>query len=503
MKIKNLNIKKFRHITNQQIEFGDRFTVITGQNGTGKSSILGWVAQAFNFKLDYKTVNGGSFKTKYSEIFRFCQEKDFSNEYEISLSYEDCLTGKEIESKEKIMRTRYLPKTEKGVERYKVDFDGRGVAIDFPVIYLGLKRLIPLATEKNISLQKMELDASEKTIFSKLSKDILILPDDNIKSERIKSANKDILAMRTDKYGHLGNSAGQDNIGQIISSLLSFKRLKDKQCSDYKGGLLIIDEIDITLYAGSQIKLIENMIKYSEKYNLQVIFTTHSLEILEYFAEKKCEKDKINFLELKDDSIEVKLNPSIKFLKNKIKVQIGEEDKVIKIEVLCEDRVTELWAKNLLKGSNCSKYLNVSKGPFPEGTLVKMAESKHSLFKVVCFVLDGDCREKYTKSVLPQRTVFLPGIFAPEVVLYNFLNSLRANDQFWIENDEINFSKQTCFKNYRNSDLTTIKRWFNDNDFSKYFGQGFSRLFNRWKKDNTELVQLFQTELDHIVSKLY
>lgn len=57
---------------------------------------------------------------------------------------------------EKIITTRLQKKTEKSPERYRTDFDGRGNAIDFPIIYLGLKRLIPLASEKKITLKKIK-----------------------------------------------------------------------------------------------------------------------------------------------------------------------------------------------------------------------------------------------------------------------------------------------------------------------------------------------------------
>ena len=404
MEITKLNIQNFRHIQNQTIEFGKNLTVITGQNSTGKSSLLGWVAQACDFKSKNRTINGKAFQAQYSEIFRFCKKNDYSKKYNISLQYKENKNDKE---KIKVMETRHVPKTEKGPERYRVDFDDRGIAIDFPIIYLGLKRLIPLATEKNISQKEIQLNNNEINYFSNLSKKILILLDKNISSEGIKSTNKDILTMKTEKYGHLGNSAGQDNIGQIISALISFKRLKQEQDNSYKGGILLIDEIDATLYAGSQIHLIKELYKFSRDNNIQIIFTTHSLEILEHLSEKIGENTKINFLELKNKTIKNKLNPSIKFLINKIKVQTGQKDKILKTEVLCEDRETELWCKNLLNGLDYKKYLNIKAGPFGEGYLSTMAESKHSIFKDVYFVLDGDCRKKYKNKKLPLRTIIL------------------------------------------------------------------------------------------------
>src|SRR3989338_8510859 len=174
MKIIRLDVKEFRHIHNQTIEFGDKITVITGQNSTGKSSLLGWISQACDFKTSFKTITGKPFKTKYSEVFRFCEKNDYSKSYSVSLVYKEDQSGEE---KTKLMETRYLSETEKGPERYRVDFDKRGVAINFPVIYLGLKRLIPLATEKSITQDKIELDTNEINLFSTFSKRILILLD--------------------------------------------------------------------------------------------------------------------------------------------------------------------------------------------------------------------------------------------------------------------------------------------------------------------------------------
>ncbi|MGO4771136.1 AAA family ATPase [Flavobacterium sp. W22_SRS_FK3] len=251
MKFTKLEVGNFRHISNQTIEIGNVITAIAGQNGTGKSTLLGWIAQASDFKFKNKTLLETYFKSKYSEIFRFCPEQDYNKEYNVSIYY---LESEEVECKK--MSTRLI-ETE---NRYRVDFDGRGTALNFPVIYLGLKRLIPLASEKNISLQDFQLDNNDKNHFAKLSKEILYITRDVVEAEFVKSTNKNMFAMKTNDYGHLGNSAGQDNLGQIISSIISFSRLKSELKESYNGGLLLIDEIDATLYAGSQVKLIESFI---------------------------------------------------------------------------------------------------------------------------------------------------------------------------------------------------------------------------------------------------
>ena len=42
MKLNILDISNFRHIIDVNIQFGNKLTVFAGQNGIGKSSLLGW-----------------------------------------------------------------------------------------------------------------------------------------------------------------------------------------------------------------------------------------------------------------------------------------------------------------------------------------------------------------------------------------------------------------------------------------------------------------------------
>ena len=89
MKFTKLEIHNFRHISEQTIEIGSVMTAIAGQNGTGKSTLLGWISQASDFKPKNKTLLDTLFKSKYSEIFRFCPEKDFKKSYNVSIYFEE------------------------------------------------------------------------------------------------------------------------------------------------------------------------------------------------------------------------------------------------------------------------------------------------------------------------------------------------------------------------------------------------------------------------------
>jgi len=499
MILQSLEIENFRHIKNTSVNFGGNITAISGQNGTGKSSVLGWVAQLCDYKGKHKRINSEEFKENWSKVFRFCNQSDFQNKYKVKFTY-----FIDNISDETTLSTRHIAT----VNRYKCDFN-RNIsskakkAIDFPIIYLGLKRLIPLSTESEKRIEKLELDLSsaETKLFNSLAKEILLITDDKIDAESIKSPNKKVLAIKTENYGHLGNSAGQDNIGQIISAIISFKRLKDNLKAEYKGGTLLIDEIDSTLYAATQIKLIQVLNRFAESLNIQVIFTTHSLEILEFISNEMDsnsfigKKSQINFLEETDKTVQNIPNPSINWIKLKIKGQRGKKEKLIKKDFICEDKNAELWIKNLIQGSELKKIVNPCGSNLPDTTLCAMAKSPNKMLKNLKYILDGDSKNRFNTKKKEANISFLPGDHGVELIMYHFIRNLNEADNFWDQSQ--NLTKQTCFLDYPNNGTqSNAKKWFNDKELKEdFFGSSHNKLLSRWKKSNEILVENFKNEL--------
>lgn len=62
------------------------------------------------------------------------------------------------------------------------------------------------------------------------------------------SNKKHGVGINTEKCDYLTNSARQDNLGQILLSMLSFRHLKESGVLEKFQGLLLIDEVDSTLY---------------------------------------------------------------------------------------------------------------------------------------------------------------------------------------------------------------------------------------------------------------
>ncbi|MCD4739672.1 hypothetical protein K8R43_00615, partial [archaeon] len=166
-----------------------------------------------------------------------------------------------------------------------------------------------------------------------------------------------------------------------------------------------------------------------------------------------------------------------------------------KINVLCEDIMTERWCKNLLNGTKMKKNLAIKKVPIGANILKELAQKNHPAFKKMIFVLDGDQRTK-TNENLP-RTLFLPGNTSPEKVFYKFLFSLDELDDYW-DNDNL-FSKQVCFNQYLNSHIN-YKTWFEkkcDNQSHR-----LSTLLNKWKRDNPKEVKNFKNKFKKALSSI-
>lgn len=111
MKVIKVTINKFRHLQSIELVFGERLTAIAGQNGTGKSSILGLVGHAFKFPADYKTLNEKQFATQYSEIFRFSYpeyDKPKDHDYTIELDTGELIPVLSYDRKERGKENLYV-----------------------------------------------------------------------------------------------------------------------------------------------------------------------------------------------------------------------------------------------------------------------------------------------------------------------------------------------------------------------------------------------------------
>jgi predicted ATPase len=286
--LKKLVIEKFRALNDVKIEFGDHITVICGKNGTSKSSTLGIAAQIFSFEKNYgqdeslvfRQITGGIFKSQYSEHFRISEKFDVAGSMTVNIELHDGYTDQAATAKLELMKRGNSPRP---VVRNNSTAISSNTSRNFthPVIFLSLKRLYPIA-DRNYKVNNFEYLQKHKQEFIGLTNELLNRSsshatgtDGTISSAVAHGAN----------YDQESVSAGEDNAGQIILALMSFKKLKEEY-PDYKGGLLLIDEADAGLFPTAQVNLLKMLDRECKNLNLQVVMTSHSPVLIEYAFEQ-------------------------------------------------------------------------------------------------------------------------------------------------------------------------------------------------------------------------
>lgn len=389
--------------------------------------------------------------------------------------------------------------------------------LQYPVIYLSLKRLFPIGEDTKLKeSDKVLLSTKEKEEFKQLHNKILISLDKVESPQYIESSNKHTLGVNTDLYDWKLNSAGQDNLGIIILALLSFKRLYEKYKDKYKGGILAIDELDCSLYPASQMKLLEVLRHYASKYKIQIVFTTHSLSLLEEVCSQyiDCQKHaktnnqiQILYLEKVNGLIRLTNIKNYQTIRNRLNVSLSQ-DLPKKLIVYTEDEEGKIFVKNLIpyKWRSCFKFETCTLGC---DNYIELVRKKITPFLLPqsCIILDGDAKEivnkiRWHKLGISKNIICLPGNMSPERVLANFLfnrDLLKDDDPFW-KSLNSDYSRQVCFRNYSieeiNSDRNKAKAWFKSQEI--VWGKYSNKAISLWTKVHSEEIIVFQNELKEL-----
>ncbi len=515
--IHSIDIGDFRIFNNNHIKLGKSLTAIAGRNGMGKSTLLAMLGNSCSLK-NYSSLLGIKFETKFDEIFKGDINFDPSG-YKYKVNFSDIENINEIvESKHNRVawqnnkaRFRMIPETKDKDKKNSRKYE-------LPVLYLGLSRLYPIGESKEFSKKKLSLDDSIKNDFISAYKKILCLDDDDylLDSINLKEApRKKGVGINSSKYSSILNSAGQDNLGQIILAVLSFKSLKDK-FPDYSGGLLLIDEIDATLRHYAQIQLINYLLKMSRDLNLQIVFTTHSENILKMLYKKTLynKENEINnvetvYLVKKGDSVKVLQSPS--FYKIKSDLLISDPSFIEdKISVIFEDEEAAWFFEKILYQFDKIKFLELINLNLGCEQLERLLNQNAPMFQNCLFVFDGDVNDNKIENHTI-KSIKLPGGDSPENVIYNYLANLDENHEIWTLADSyfdadkehivLNGPNSARYKNYgaqreknkawfkANKDLLeklcVLKYWVRDNkdeynEFFEKFKLNISDLFKRF-----------------------
>lgn len=534
--IKGLDIKNFRGFQNQKLELGPNLTILFGQNGSLKSTILGMIAQPFYFSKGKSTlytkdyidsegnpmfdeqINGKAFESKYGHIFRMSETDVFAHnekryEYYIEIKGPDVHFSKDASGDDSrlMVRSQYA-KESVSANRFRLVGGGsshkKGAGnFPHPVIFLGLNRLYPLALSTLDEKKVIELSDEEKEWFSMQYRYILSSDEQaaEVSTSSPKEGNKPAYVLQSDNTcNYKSASAGQDNVGQIVSAVLSFRRLKSKLNEAYRGGLLLIDEMDATLHPIAQKKLLAFLVTQSKKLSIQVIATSHSANVLE---ESFFSSNRQHVRAVKIERIHGKYKFNIKSLAGDVSYTEVYNDlfhsfgtPAEKLLVMLEDESAADCLK-VMVGTSIYKNLTISSssGESSSCQYLKWLASYDAVNKKLplMVVLDGD---QTIPSKLEKRAIALLGGNYPEAVLYNFF----MHEYDWATNSlKLDFSADACFEGFREADRLCAeehkgekvkdmhKRWYRAMSNKNRLGQTCAKGWRAYRDVHIEDVQTF------------
>ena len=467
--VKEIKINRYRKFRDISLEFGKGVNAISGTNGTCKTSLLHLISNSFqavtskcswvkdpkylsiisaiNATVNPKVEGLTRGDKQYNDPARGTSGVLFTVNY---FSY-DPLEFRRHNSK---MLSRYAVKP-----KYQAD---SGDKLPFcPVIYLGLSRLVPYGEYNNddaVVGVKKQLPQEYQEEISRLYRDFTGLSITYNNAQKMGDI-KMRAEFDADVEGIDSNtvSAGEDNLYILLTALVSLKYYYESiDIHKTVDSILLIDELDATLHPSFQIKLLKKLIDYSENYNIQVIFTAHSLTLMEEVIKQN---SKIIYLLDNETTVFKMEEPDIYKIRMHLE-QLTEvdiyKDKVIPVfteddegRFVLEHLITYFEEIHPAEFGNIRKYLyyvgakvsaEVLSSIFSDNKLLQMT------MRSIC-VLDGD-----HGSDLRNCIVSLPGKKAPEQFLADYADYLyRTDDVFWTERAIVNrgYSKAT-YRSFKN-----------------------------------------------------
>jgi predicted ATP-binding protein involved in virulence len=541
-KINWIDITRFRKLKNIKFDIGERITIIAGHNGIGKSTILGLIANGSEFK-GHKSYFDKIYQSQFQEIFHLDLDSDYikekENKYSVLMQYDyneqnihkKCTVSKHGEDRLKIVpRNATIEGT---LTNEAIDDVGANAKVSIPTIYIGMSRVIPIGeSDKNLYSLTTSSNIDESDIIFLNESYKQIIGNENIGADRISKQNLRHSSKRSIgpdfmDYPYQSVSLGQDSLSSILTAILSFRKLNRELGNEYRGGILIIDEIDACLHPSAQEKLLKVLDDSSKKLGLQIICTSHSLTIIKEIMGKKIatsqniadNKVYYNVIYLQNTmNPTIMSNPNYKKIKNDMFLRSTNFfDDFQEIKVYLEDDEALFFLNTIINNNDQINLdgirLNKISAKINCDTLLKLP-SKDSYFKSVVITVDGDTKSKSTYLQLIEdndNICALPGTYSPEKTLHEYLEDLVQNPvhPYWIENQEIVHSQLV-----RDSILPEIDgqlKTASDKKAREYYKEWFKKykiLFERtqiirhWMNDNiddlSEFTFQFNIALNHL-----
>jgi predicted ATP-binding protein involved in virulence len=453
--VNKIKIIKYRKLQDLEFNFSKGINVISGTNGTCKTSLLHIISNSFqkvkknnsifidNSCVDMINNVNDVVNPKIESLTK--GDKTYNNPANgvsgalFSVSYIDGVN---------ISFRRHNSQSLEGKSRFSIKptykKDDSDKLPEMPVVYLGLSRLFPhgeYQDDENVKDIKKKLPDAYLDIISDIYNRFTGI-DISYNGQK-KIGDIKIRSEFSSQYSGIDSntiSAGEDNLFIIITALVSLRYYFDNITSTKDiESILLIDEIDATLHPAFQVKLLDILSDFSQKYKIQIVFTTHSLYLLEEALNRK-----INVIYLRDNIDSVDPMEDIDIYKIRMSLESALKEDIYSsrsIPVFTEDNEARMFLKCLLEyfERNFRDKFSGVKNLFHLVNANISADNLKSIFKdsillrstmrSIC-ILDGDQDPDYTNYIIT-----LPGGLnkkPPEELIFEHAQKLYESDiEFW------------------------------------------------------------------------
>lgn len=500
-KINGIYIEKFRSLSDRYLPLGDNITLISGKNGTMKSTLLGLIAHPFSSPNDARDIYGNDLKTKYSDVFRLSREKD-NEEYWYHLHYDD------INQESFIEPIRVYP-------RFGTNSTGHRVVVGetnaknlgnflLNTSYLNFKRLYPII-DTDAAPRNNSDDKNHKRFINDFFKKVLVT-DSFSNSEFVSDKSlKATTAPKGTYYDYNSISSGEDNLGHIVNKLYAFKINK----SGHKGlqGILCIDEIEAGLHPIAQVKFFDYLLKWSKSEAVQIVATTHSLYLIQHALTKISQDTLRNEIVVNMISTQSAANRNFNFISNP-KYSFAykeltfkdfvENKQLFKPIVIFEDKFAKTYFERIIKKRDILDLLDLTSGISIDETnsgnsykgIFSLIKNGKKLFSDAIFILDPEVNITEFENTQGLHVMKLPGDidYPIEKLMVKFILNLEGDDPF--------FHVMRKEKNSFESDFSDFGIFTNNEDDFKSIK---TKKFKNWT--NSICIQTFNKYITYYVNR--
>lgn len=455
--------------------------------------------------LSFEQIANGAFKSQYSEHFRISDTFDVPGSMTVNIELYDGYTEQPATAKLELMRRGKSPRPVVRNNSTATSSSNTSRNFTHPVIFLSLKRLYPIAA-RDYKISDFDYLNQHKQDFIGLTNELL---------NRSSSHATGTAGTISSAVAHGANydqdsvSAGEDNAGQIVLALMSFRKLKEEY-SDYKGGLLLIDEADAGLFPTAQLNLLKMLDRECKNLSLQVVMTSHSPVLIEYaFEQSQQFRKKYKTIYLSNTYGNVQVMQDWSWAKisadiNTKTIDTASGVALPKINVYFEDKEAADFFAVLMNRQPVKKFTapmsEITLGSSNYLQLIQKGVSEFSQRSIVCLDADQDSKTsgRNFKTVL-----LLPGALPPDQLIFEYLYNLPSNHEFWkndlqftrdvftnaarevlnefaINENSVDLKERLAAYSGNKKPREVFKRFYKGAEFQKLLSSG-AKPYNPWK----------------------